>query len=62
MSRFMAQQTSAGIGPENLEISGTAVSIQPFLFPTVPTVFSTWTTRRCLSSEGMILPSWKTVG
>ena len=28
------------------------------LSPTVPTVFSTWTTGRCLSSGAMISPSW----
>ena len=50
--------TSACVGPANLGISGTEVSIRPFLSPTVPTVYSTWTTRRCLSSGALVLPWW----
>ena len=48
--------TSAPVGPANLGISGTEVSIRPSLSPTVPTVFFTWTTQRCLSSGAMFLP------
>ena len=48
--------TSARVGPVNLGISGTEVSNRLSLSPTVPTVFSTWSTPRCLSSGGMILP------
>ena len=39
----------------NLGISGIGVSIRLSLSPTVPTVFSTWTTPRCLSSGAMTL-------
>ena len=39
-----------------LGISGTEVSIRLSLSPTVPTVFSTWTTPRCLSPGAMTLP------
>ena len=48
--------TSARVGPVNLGISVTEVSILHSLSPTVPTVFSTWTTQRCLSSGAMTLP------
>ena len=48
--------TSARVGPVNLGISGTEVSIRLSLSPTVPTVFSTWTAPRCLTSGAMILP------
>ena len=37
-------------------VSGTKVSIRHSLSPTVPTVFSTWTTQRCLSLGAMTLP------
>ena len=48
--------TSARVAPVNLEISGREVTIRLSLFPTVPTVFSTWTIQRCLSSGAMTLP------
>ena len=46
----------ACVGPVNLGISGIEVSIRHSLSPTVPAVFSTWTTQRCLSSGAMTLP------
>ena len=52
---FSPTWTSAQVGPVNLGISGTEVSIRRFLSPTVPTVFSKWTTRRCLSLGAMTL-------
>ena len=44
--------TSACVGAANLGISGTGVSTRLCPFPTVLTVFSTWTTRRCRSFGG----------
>ena len=48
--------TSARVGPVNLGISGIEVSIRLYLSPTGPTVFSTCTTPRRLSSGAMTLP------
>ena len=53
---FHSTWTSARVGPVILGITGTEVSIRRSLSPTVPTVFSTWTTRRCLSLGAMTLP------
>ena len=49
---------SCRVGPVNLGISGIEDSIRLSLSPTVPTVFSPWTTPRCLSSGAMTLPWW----